>query len=81
MSPGLRTVDALGLMKQINEQSADAYADAREVLGGETPESIMKQRTVKNEKLDTENSNAVESQHEGRLRLASNLSVSLFFFR
>ncbi|KAJ8433365.1 hypothetical protein Cgig2_020445 [Carnegiea gigantea] len=81
MSPRVRSVDALGLMKQINEQSADAYADAREVLGNETPESIMKQRILKNNKPDTESSNAVENQHEGRLRLASNISVSPFSLR
>ncbi|KAI3687084.1 hypothetical protein L1987_80775 [Smallanthus sonchifolius] len=44
MSPGERSYDALGLMKQLSEHTASAYANAREVLGDETPDSILKKR-------------------------------------
>ncbi|KAL7598188.1 hypothetical protein Lser_V15G22042 [Lactuca serriola] len=43
-SPGERSYDALGLMKQLSEHTASAYANAREVLGDETPDSILKKR-------------------------------------
>ncbi|POO03932.1 GAMYB transcription factor [Trema orientale] len=42
MSPGDRSYDAIGLMKQISEQTAAAYANAQEVLGNETPETLLK---------------------------------------
>ncbi|KAK4786279.1 hypothetical protein SAY86_002968 [Trapa natans] len=37
MSPGDGSYDALGLMKQVSEQSASVYANAEEVLGNDTP--------------------------------------------
>nr|XP_043639348.1 transcription factor MYB3R-4 [Erigeron canadensis] len=43
-SPGEKSYDALGLMKQLSERTASAYANAREVLGDETPDSILKKR-------------------------------------
>ena len=70
MSPGERGLDAIGLMKHINEQSADAYAEAREVLGNETPESILRARRFNNQNA--------ESKSLG-LHLASNVSVSPLF--
>ncbi|CAA0838367.1 Myb-related protein 3R-1 [Striga hermonthica] len=42
LSPGDRSYDALGLMKQLGEQTAEAFVDAQNVLGEETPETIMK---------------------------------------
>lgn len=44
MSPGERSYDAIGLMKQLSEHTASAFADAQEVLGNETPDSILKKR-------------------------------------
>ncbi|KAL9227299.1 hypothetical protein vseg_003004 [Gypsophila vaccaria] len=61
MSPGERSFDAIGLMKQINEQGADTYADAREILGGETPESILLQRCLNKLTSEGESSNLSES--------------------
>jgi len=75
MSPGMGSMDAIGLMKQINEQSADAFADAREVLGSETPESILRQRNLKSQNCERDD-NAVGRQHESRLHLASDIMVS-----
>ncbi|KAJ6406360.1 hypothetical protein OIU84_009976 [Salix udensis] len=44
MSPGDRSYDAIALMKQLSEHTASAYADALEVLGKDTPESILKEK-------------------------------------
>nr|AWD93711.1 MYB transcription factor 6 [Carthamus tinctorius] len=43
-SPGERSYDALGLMKQLSEHTASAYANAQEILGDETPDSLLKRR-------------------------------------
>ncbi|KAK4338015.1 hypothetical protein RND71_042502 [Anisodus tanguticus] len=56
MSPGDRSYDAIGLMKQLSEQTAGAFADAQEVLGGDTPESILRGRNSKNQKADENHS-------------------------
>ncbi|ESW09177.1 hypothetical protein PHAVU_009G106700 [Phaseolus vulgaris] len=40
MSPGDRSYDAIGLMKQINEQTAAQYASAHAILGNETPKAL-----------------------------------------
>ncbi|GMI81431.1 C-MYB-LIKE TRANSCRIPTION FACTOR 3R-1, MYB DOMAIN PROTEIN 3R1, A. thaliana MYB domain protein 3R1 [Hibiscus trionum] len=59
MSPVERSYDAIGLMKQLSEHTAAAYADALEVLGNETPESIMKGRAINNpNNMDKENSHS-----------------------
>ncbi|KAF4348425.1 hypothetical protein F8388_015736 [Cannabis sativa] len=42
VSPVERSYDAIGLMKQVSEHTATAYANAQEVLGNDTPESLMK---------------------------------------
>ncbi|MFS8002674.1 putative transcription factor MYB-HB-like family [Helianthus anomalus] len=49
-SPGERSYDALGLMKQLSEHTASAYANAREVLGDETPDSVLKRRFTEKER-------------------------------
>lgn len=41
VSPRERSYDALGLMKQLSEHTATAYATAQEVLGDETPDSLL----------------------------------------
>ncbi|KDP34209.1 hypothetical protein JCGZ_07780 [Jatropha curcas] len=67
MSPGDRSYDALGLMRQLSEQTAPAYADALEVLGNETPETILeKRRSYK----DQENNGAQKNQPENHSHLA-----------
>ncbi|KAE8724476.1 hypothetical protein F3Y22_tig00010505pilonHSYRG00005 [Hibiscus syriacus] len=71
MSPVERSYDAIGLMKQLSEHTAAAYADALEVLGNETPESIIKGRGINNpNNMDKEN-----SQSENHSHLASNILV------
>ncbi|KAH0715639.1 hypothetical protein KY284_008544 [Solanum tuberosum] len=52
MSPGDRSYDAIGLMKQLNEQTAPSIADARQILGSETPETILLGRNSKEQKAD-----------------------------
>ncbi|KAJ6994907.1 transcription factor MYB3R-1-like [Populus alba x Populus x berolinensis] len=49
MSPGDRSYDAIALMKQLSEHTAPAYADALEVMGKDTPESILKERRRSND--------------------------------
>ncbi|KAL0557743.1 hypothetical protein IC582_006294 [Cucumis melo] len=49
MSPGDRSYDAIGLMKEVSEQTAAACASAQEVLGNETPQSLLKGRRSKYE--------------------------------
>ena len=73
MSPAGRSYDAIGLMKQLSEHTASAYADALEVLGNETPESIVKgRRSSNNPNVDKEN-----NQLEAHSDLASNILVLL----
>uniref|UniRef100_A0A0V0HEV3 Putative ovule protein n=1 Tax=Solanum chacoense TaxID=4108 RepID=A0A0V0HEV3_SOLCH len=52
MTPGDRSYDAIGLMKQLNEQTAPSIADARQILGSETPETILLGRNFKEQKAD-----------------------------
>ncbi|KAG9139300.1 hypothetical protein Leryth_011299 [Lithospermum erythrorhizon] len=44
VSPKGKTYDAIGLMKQLSEQTASAFANAQEFLGDETPETILKKK-------------------------------------
>ena len=56
MSPADKSYDAIGLMKQLSGHTSAAYADALEVLGNETPESIVKgRRSSNNPNVDKEN--------------------------
>ncbi|KAL9226818.1 hypothetical protein vseg_002587 [Gypsophila vaccaria] len=74
MSPGdNRSFDAIGLMKQINDQGADTYADAREVLGNETPESILRQTCSKKLNLEGDITNVRENLLKGRLHKTPNV--------
>lgn len=52
-SPGARSYDAIGLMKQLSEHTAATFADAQEVLGDETPDSLLKKRCSDKEKVDS----------------------------
>ncbi|MBA0839116.1 hypothetical protein Goarm_004882, partial [Gossypium armourianum] len=63
MSPAERSYDAIGLMKQLSEHTAAAYADALEVLGNETPKSIVKGRLSNNRNMDKENNGVENSSH------------------
>ncbi|KAI4379922.1 hypothetical protein MLD38_006159 [Melastoma candidum] len=47
MSPGDKSYDALGLIEHLSELSAAAFAHAQEVLGGESPEAILKKSAGK----------------------------------
>ncbi|KAK4422281.1 Transcription factor R-4 [Sesamum alatum] len=72
LSPGDRSYDAIGLMKQLGEQTAGAFADAQEVLGDETPETIMKGQCSMNQEGRKENSNSPSSQTEYHSTMAAN---------
>ncbi|KAK9075615.1 hypothetical protein SSX86_003941 [Deinandra increscens subsp. villosa] len=51
VSPREMSCDALGLMKQLSEHTATAYATAQEVLGDETPDSILNKRCAEKSNL------------------------------
>ncbi|KAF2286953.1 hypothetical protein GH714_036173 [Hevea brasiliensis] len=72
LSPGERSYDAIALMKQLSEHTASAYADALEVLGNETPETILEKRRSN---MDQENNCAPNIQPENVSHLASNTST------
>ncbi|KAJ8751658.1 hypothetical protein K2173_025817 [Erythroxylum novogranatense] len=72
LSPDDKSYDALALMKQLSEHTAPAYADALEVLGNETPDSIMKARRSSKQHVDQENNNG-PNQAENRASLGSNI--------
>ncbi|KAL2517699.1 Myb-related protein 3R-1 [Abeliophyllum distichum] len=55
MSPGDRSYDAIGLMKQLGEQTAAAFADAQEILGDETPKTILKEKCLKKQEEEKDN--------------------------
>nr|GEY46907.1 Myb-related protein 3R-1 [Tanacetum cinerariifolium] len=61
-SPGERSYDALGLMKQLSEQSALAYANAWEVLGDETPDSLVKKRLLQKCESSRQDSNILSER-------------------
>ncbi|KAL0311991.1 UNVERIFIED_CONTAM: Transcription factor R-4 [Sesamum radiatum] len=75
MSPGERSYDAIGLMKQLGEQTAGAFADAQKVLGDETPESLVKAKCSTNQEAEKENNCSPNSQTEHRSILASSFMV------
>lgn len=55
LTPGDGSYDAIGLMKQLEEQTAGAFADAQKVLGDETPDTIMKGNCTINHDEEKEN--------------------------
>ncbi|GLT48230.1 hypothetical protein SLA2020_218690 [Shorea laevis] len=73
MSPGDRSYDAIGLMKQLSDYTAAAYAEALEVLGNETPETLVKKRLANNPDIDTENNSVPKSPMESCSLLPSNI--------
>uniref|UniRef100_A0A1J3EVR9 Myb-related protein 3R-1 n=1 Tax=Noccaea caerulescens TaxID=107243 RepID=A0A1J3EVR9_NOCCA len=66
MSPGERSYDAIGLMKHLSEHTATAYADALEVLGNDTPETILKKRQLNKSIQGKENQLWPQDQLENR---------------
>ena len=76
MSPGDRSYDAIGLMKQLGEQTAGALADAQKVLGDETPESLLRGKCFTKEQREKENKHTPAEHHS---LSASHLMVVLKF--
>ncbi|KAK7410363.1 hypothetical protein VNO78_01087 [Psophocarpus tetragonolobus] len=66
MSPANRTYDAIGLMKQISEQTAAQYASAHKILGNETPKALRKDTSGSDRVEDQEN---MDSQHGNHSQL------------
>ena len=78
MSPGNRSYDAIGLMKQISEQTAAAYANAEEILGNETPKALPKDASGNDKDCDQEN-NDLPKQPGKHSQSASGALVRLDF--
>ncbi|KAL3013891.1 hypothetical protein AAZX31_06G078700 [Glycine max] len=76
MSPGDRSYDAIGLMKQISEQTAAQYASAQEILGNETPKALPKDASRNDRDEDQEHIDA-HNQHGNHCQLASSALVKL----
>jgi len=76
MSPCDRSYDAIGLMKQISEQTAAQYASAQEILGNETPKALPKEASRNDRDGDQENIDA-HDQHGNHSQLASSALVKL----
>lgn len=74
MSPGDRSYDALGLMKQLSEHTAAAYADALEVLGGESSETLVNERNSKSPSMGQGIEHLPENENESS-HLDSNVMV------
>lgn len=74
MSPGDRSYDAIGLMKQVKEQNAAAYAKAQEILENETP----KAKDASGNSRDVEQvNNDPHNQPGNNSKLTSNVLVKL----
>ncbi|KAJ1415711.1 SANT/Myb domain [Sesbania bispinosa] len=73
MSPGDRSYDAIGLLKQISEQNAATYANAQEILGNETPKALPEDASG-NANRDQENNDPL-NRPGNRSQLASNALV------
>lgn len=74
MSPGDRSYDAIGLMKQVSEQTAAAYANAQEILGDEIPETMSK-RCTSHERPEQGNNHVPPNQLESHSHLLQNILV------
>ncbi|XP_020217306.1 transcription factor MYB3R-1 [Cajanus cajan] len=74
LSPGDRSYDAIGLMKQISEQTAAQYASAHEILGNETPKALPKDASGIDRDGDQENIDP-QNQHRNHSQLASSALV------
>ncbi|PWA45954.1 Homeodomain-like protein [Artemisia annua] len=68
-SPSERSYDALGLMKQLSKQSASAYANAREVLGDETPDFLLNKRLLQKSESSRQGMTAPKAADGGKLYL------------
>ncbi|KAG2243895.1 hypothetical protein Bca52824_094270 [Brassica carinata] len=75
MSPGDRSYDAIGLMKHLSEHTATAYADALEVLGNDTPETILKKRQLNKSIQGKENQHWSHDQLENRSQVECRLGL------
>lgn len=52
MSPGDRSYDAIGLMKQLSEHTAETFADAKEILAMGASETLATERCSSNNAQD-----------------------------
>lgn len=73
MSPGDTSYDAIGLLRQVSEQSAAAYANAQEVLGNETPKTLLNEKCTNHGNLDWDSNHQRRSHRRNSSHLAPNV--------
>ncbi|GAB2261678.1 hypothetical protein Droror1_Dr00002675 [Drosera rotundifolia] len=69
--------DAIELMKQINELSADEFANARKVLGDDTPESILRHIWLTGQYMERENSDIPAAECGSRVHSSSRVKEQI----
>ncbi|KAG4963152.1 hypothetical protein JHK82_039823 [Glycine max] len=74
MSPGDRSYDALGWLKQVSDQTAATYANAQEILANGTPKALPKDASENDKDRDHEN-NYPANQPGNHSQLASNALI------
>ncbi|KAL6533919.1 hypothetical protein OROHE_013752 [Orobanche hederae] len=72
LSPADQSYDAIGLMKQLGERTAGAFADAVEILGDETPETLLEEKCSVKKEAETENIHSPNSHKE---HYSSNIKI------
>ncbi|KAK6944962.1 SANT/Myb domain [Dillenia turbinata] len=64
MSPGLKSYDVISLMRQMNEQTASAFADARDVLAGNDPQESSKTKLPSSQVPLQEENHVTDNEQE-----------------
>ncbi|KAL6330927.1 hypothetical protein AAG906_009355 [Vitis piasezkii] len=67
MSPGMRSYDAIGLMRQMNEHTAAAFTNAREILASDDPEMPSKTKLSSNQSSSPETNDFPHNEQENKV--------------
>lgn len=77
LSPGDRSYDAIGLMKQVSEQTAVQYANAHEILENQTHKALLPRDASGNDRDEEQENNDPNNQPVSHSHLSSNALVKL----
>lgn len=67
VSPGMRSYDAIGLMRQMNEHTASAFANAREILTSEDLEMPSETKVGNNQSSSPETNDFPHNEQENKV--------------
>lgn len=67
MSPGMRSYYAIGLMRQMNEHTAAAFTNAREILASDDPEMPSKTKLSSNQSSSPETNDFPHNEQENKV--------------